>query len=248
MAEEIHGQYAGFDTERAAAQRAKDIHRARESTERLLRKGLDTEVVDDPNYTPDLFRIQGLIKAGIWPRPRQASQLLQEEGKYGDKPLADHMVALGYGTGNDAKLLVFRPYRDNNGQLMLRGIVITNSAQQSAAENQADSQSMQWGAVQEITGIPWEGSVKHDRQSIVNIQAGEARTVGQLVKVLTEGQVLVQVNPRGGGGPTKLDIPNDPFVFVNQSNRLVHEQQLFSLKEKAKGLLSGRQQTPPART
>lgn len=247
MPEEDHGQHAGFATERAAAKRAKDNDRTRESTEGLLRKGLDTEVVDDPNYTPDLFRIQGLIKAGIWPRPRQASQLPQVGEGIGAEPLADRMVALGYGTGNDAKLLVLRPYRDNNGQLMLRGIVTTNSAQQQAAENQADSESMQWGAVQERTGIPWEGSANHGRQRIVDVPAGEARTVGQFVKGLIEGKFQLQVTPwNGRGEPTKLDIPRDPFVFVNQSNRLVHEQQLFSLKEKAKGLLPRRQQTPPA--
>ncbi len=239
MSEGETGAHAGFNSEAASIQRSKDIERWANERERVLNAGLTPDMVDKSS-TPDLFRVREMIKVGQnWPKPDRASELVQMYGENSDWPLADNMVAYAWGTGEDARLAVLRPYWEKgdkaNYKLKLRGIVLQDSPQQLAAIRKAaeagHQEDIEWGVVDERTGITWEatGNV-HQRAHLQDIELGSVDGVKDLTKAVTRGELKLVDKNTG----VAIEVPEDPLVFFRTSGQLRKEAIVTTVRSKVK--------------
>jgi hypothetical protein len=231
------GVHAGFTTEAASIQRSRDIEKLATEREGILRAGLTPDMVDRRS-TPDLYRVRNAIRAGInWPESYRASELVKMYGGNLDWPLAINMVAYAWGTGEDARLVVLRPYWERGNRagyrLKLRGIVLQDSPQQLAVVRKAveagRQEDIEWGVASEKTGIPWEarGGI-HQRISLQDVELEDVTSVKGLTRALTVGEIKLSDRDTG----KIIELPTDPLVFFRTSGRLRAESIVSSARSK----------------
>jgi len=238
MSRHESGLYAGFDSQAASIRRSKDLINWAAERNRILAAGLDPDMVDR-NSTPDLFRIQAMIRAGInWPRPIRAGELTKNYKEYLGWPLAGNMVAYAWSSGSNARLAVLRPFwakvAKEGYRLMLKGIVLQDSTKQVAAINDATHAERQedivWGKEDIPTAITWEASRVHDKTYLQEMELGDIDNIQGLTIAVTGG--VLRLTDKYTMAVVK--VPEDPFVFIRASKRLKRERIISTVLQRAR--------------